>query len=60
MDDARHGGLTFGELVLRTLARYPDRPAFTWDGGELTYRGTAELVGRMQKVFLDHGLRRGD
>ncbi len=52
--------LTFGSLVLRTLARYPDRTAFIWDAGELSYRATAELIGRMQAVLLEHGVRRGD
>ncbi|NDZ17769.1 acyl-CoA synthetase [Variovorax sp. WS11] len=55
----QHSGLTVGTQVLRALARHPGRPAFTWDGGEMSYRGAAELIGRIQKVFLAHGLGRG-
>jgi len=46
-------------LLLRSLARHPDRCAFRWDGGELSYRGTAELIGRLQAVFAAAGLGRG-
>ena len=60
MQDAHDVGLTLGTLVLRALARHPDRTAFTWEGGELSYRGAADLIGRLQKVFLNHGLQRGD
>lgn len=60
MQGIKEHGFTPGALTLRALARYPDRPAFTWDGGELSYRATADLIGRLQVVFLDRGLRRGD
>ena len=31
-------------MLLRALARYPDRPAFVWDDGRLTYRATLDLI----------------
>jgi fatty-acyl-CoA synthase len=52
-------GPTTSALTLRALARYPARTAFAWDGGHLSYAGTAELIGRMQAVFSAHGLGRG-
>jgi fatty-acyl-CoA synthase len=51
---------TVGAQTLRALLRYPSRTAFAWGGGSLTYRAAAELIGRMQKVFLGSGLGRGD
>ena len=58
-DDAIHAGATIGTQTLRALARFPDRVALSWDGGHLTYRGAADLIGRMQRVFADRGLSRG-
>ena len=50
-------------LLQRALARYPDRIAFRWDGvggpGELSYRATAEAIGRIQAVYAAAGLPRG-
>ena len=47
-------------LLLRALTRHPDRTAFVWDGGgQLSYRGAAEQIGRMQAVFAAAGLPRG-
>jgi len=54
-----HSGPTTGGLSLDILRRFPDRTAFTWDGGSLTYAGTSDLIGRMQAVFAAHGLHRG-
>jgi fatty-acyl-CoA synthase len=45
--------------TLRALARYPSRVAFSWPGGSITYRGAIELIGRMQKVFMQLGLPPG-
>src|SRR4029079_8637579 len=42
---------TLGAQVLRALARYPDRTAFSWPSGSLSYRGAVELIGRFQAVF---------
>jgi fatty-acyl-CoA synthase len=47
------------EQTLRALARYPSRTAFSWPGGSLTYQGASELIGRMQRVFMQLGLSPG-
>jgi fatty-acyl-CoA synthase len=60
MSDDLHAGATVGTQTLRALARHPDRVAFAWDGGSLTYRGAAEMIGRMQRVFAGAGLARGE
>lgn len=52
-------GPSVSALLLRALARYPDRIAFRWDGGELSYRATADQIGRIQAVFAAAGLGRG-
>jgi fatty-acyl-CoA synthase len=43
------------EQTLRALARYPQRTAFSWPGGSLTYQGATDLIGRMQNVFTKFG-----
>ncbi len=50
---------TIGSQTLRALARYPDRVAFSWPAGSLTYGGATELIARMQAVFVQLGLRPG-
>ena len=56
-------GPTASALLLRALSRHPDRIAFRWDGlagrSELSYRATAEAIGRLQAVFAAAGLARG-
>ena len=52
-------GLTAGSQMLGALKQYPDRIAFRWDTGELSYRGAADLIGRFQRVFHRAGLARG-
>lgn len=47
------------EQILRALERYPSRTAFSWPGGSLSYRGTTELIGRIQGVFMQLGLAPG-
>ena len=51
---------TVGAQTLRALLRHPSRTAFAWHGGALSYRAAAELIGRMQKVFVGRQLGRGD
>lgn len=46
-------------LLQRALALHPERTAFRWDGGELSYRAVAERIGRMQAVYAAAGLQRG-
>jgi len=50
---------TIGAQTLRALRRYPDRTAFSWPSGTLSYRGAIDTIGRMQKVFLQLGLQPG-
>jgi long-subunit acyl-CoA synthetase (AMP-forming) len=50
---------TTGAQTLRALGRYPDRVAFSWPSGSLTYRGAIELIGRMQNAFVRLNLPRG-
>jgi len=49
---------TTGGQTLRALRRYPDRIAFSWPSGSLTYRGAIELIGRMQNAFVRLNLPR--
>lgn len=39
---------TDAALAIRALRRYPDRVAFRWDVGELTYRETEQLIAGLQ------------
>jgi fatty-acyl-CoA synthase len=57
--DTSTTGPSLINLLARALARHPDRTAFVWDGGSLSYRGAAETIGRMQAVFAAGGLVRG-
>lgn len=59
MRDIAHSGPTFAGVALSVLRRWPERTAFTWDDGSITYAGATGLIGRMQSVFEKHGLRRG-
>jgi len=45
--------------TLRALARYPQRTAFAWPGGTLSYQGATDLIGRMQAVFMRLNLAPG-
>ncbi|UJW83068.1 AMP-binding protein [Hydrogenophaga sp. SL48] len=44
-------GPTASALVFRALRRYPERTAFSWRGGSLTYAGALDLIGRLQVSF---------
>ena len=59
MRDIVRSGPTFAGVALSVLRRWPERTAFTWDSGSITYAGATDLIGRMQSVFEKHGLRRG-
>ncbi|PRZ40400.1 fatty-acyl-CoA synthase [Antricoccus suffuscus] len=54
-----HTGSTTGALSLRALRRYRDRTAFVWDGKSMTYGAAADMIGRLQAVFDQQGLRKG-
>jgi fatty-acyl-CoA synthase len=47
------------EQTLRALARYPERTAFSWPGGSITYRGATDMIGRIQSVFMQLGFAPG-
>ena len=59
MSDPLYAFPTVCGQTLRALARYPSRMAFSWPGGSITYAGATELIGRMQKVFMQLGLKPG-
>jgi fatty-acyl-CoA synthase len=59
MSDPLYAFPTVCGQTLRALARYPSRVAFSWPGGSMTYRGATELIGRIQKVFMQLGLEPG-
>jgi fatty-acyl-CoA synthase len=50
---------TVGMQCLRAFARHPERIAFSWDSGSVTYRGAMEMLGRMQAVLIGLGLPTG-
>ena len=50
---------TVGAQTLRALARYPDRIAFHWPGGSLSYRGATDMIGRFQSIFVNLGAQPG-
>ena len=54
-----HESATGTTMALRALARFPDRMAFVWDGGSLTYRGARDLIGRLQAAMAAAGLKKG-
>ena len=45
------------EQTLRALARYPERTAFSWPGGSITYRGATDMIGRIQACSRNWALR---
>src|SRR6187455_899782 len=47
------------EQTLRALARYPERTAFSWPGGSITYQGATDMIGRIQAVFMQLGFEPG-
>jgi fatty-acyl-CoA synthase len=59
MMDHLHAFPTIGGRTLRVLARYPSRTAFSWPGGSISYQGTADLIGRIQSVFMRLGFAPG-
>src|SRR5947209_1248369 len=59
MSDPLYAFPTICGQTLRALARYPTRVAFSWPGGSITYQGASELIGRMQKIFMQLGLPPG-
>jgi fatty-acyl-CoA synthase len=54
-----HQGLTCASLMLRAMARWGDRVAFSGYGGTYTYAQCHDLVGRYQAVMQGAGAVRG-
>ncbi|WOH66989.1 AMP-binding protein [Bradyrhizobium sp. BWA-3-5] len=59
MSSALYAFPAVGEQTLRALARYPERTAFAWAGGSLTYRGATDMIGRIQSIFMQLGFAPG-
>src|SRR5437660_567561 len=60
MDELITQAPTGTTMILRALARCPERTAFAWDGGSLTYRATLDLIGRLQAAMAAAGLAKGE
>ncbi|EJL73747.1 acyl-CoA synthetase (AMP-forming)/AMP-acid ligase II [Variovorax sp. CF313] len=45
---AERADTTVSSLVFRALRGHPDRVAFSWSGGRLTYADTLALIGKLQ------------
>ncbi|HYI89281.1 MAG TPA: AMP-binding protein [Beijerinckiaceae bacterium] len=58
--DANFQPLTPLDFLERTVSIVPDQPAIAWRDRRWTYRGFAELVGRMAAVLRAAGVGRGD
>ena len=52
--------VTYGEIILSALRRFPDRVAFRQDDRSLTYRQTADLLARWITLFGLRGLKPGE
>ena len=59
MHDAIAEAPTGTDMILRALSRFPERRAFVWDGGSLTYLGALALIGRLQAAMAASGLKKG-
>jgi fatty-acyl-CoA synthase len=47
-------------MILRALSRFPDRQAFVWNGGSLTYAAVRDLIAGLQSRMVQAGLKKGD
>jgi len=56
---ALRDAVTYGEIILTALRRFPDRVAFRQDDRTLTYRRTADLLARWITLFTQRGLSQG-
>lgn len=54
-----HDHKMIGDQVLGTLRAHPDRVAFAWDGGSLTYGGARQMIGAFQRVLMGLELEPG-
>jgi fatty-acyl-CoA synthase len=53
-------GLTFGEMLSRSAARFPENLAIRFGDSQYTYRQLKEQVDGMAAALLELGLTRGD
>jgi fatty-acyl-CoA synthase len=56
---ALHDGVTYGEIVLTALRRFPDRVAFRQDRRAMTYRETADHLSRWTAALRQRGFQPG-
>ncbi|MFB9269805.1 AMP-binding protein [Bradyrhizobium erythrophlei] len=47
-------------MILRALSRYPDRQAFVWNGGSLSYSAVRDLIAGLQSGMVSASLKKGD
>jgi fatty-acyl-CoA synthase len=57
VSDPVHSPPTVGGQTLQALARYPDRTAFRWPSGSITYRGAIDQIASLQRVLLNATVR---
>jgi fatty-acyl-CoA synthase len=50
-----HDAPTASALALLALQRWPQRAAFSWDGGSITRAGLLALIGRVQAALMREG-----
>jgi fatty-acyl-CoA synthase len=60
MTDSIDWAPTSTTMVLRAFARFPERTAFAWDGGRMSYGAARDLIGRLQAAMVAAGLRKGE
>ena len=51
---------TLGDLLTRTVARYPDKLAFVYRDRQVTYRELDELVNKTANGLRNRGIKKGD
>jgi fatty-acyl-CoA synthase len=52
-------GVTYGEVIVEALGRYPERDAFVLGDRRVTYAEAASTTSRIRQVFVRKGLARG-
>ena len=57
---ALHRGVTYVELILAALRRYPSRQAFAWGDQAMTYRQAEEWVAATAAALTNLGIGKGD
>lgn len=53
-------GPTTTTMILRALSRFPDRTAFVWNGGSLSYTAVRDLIAGFQAAMVQAGVSKGD